>query len=191
MIRSTILSFALIFLVSCNFVGRQNDEYLDLNNKDLEREIVNYYNFCDSISKNDQFVVHVTCMDINDSISKYVLEGLVSAEVLYWFPYHFKCKVDSHDTYFTMKSGLVLNNKRNNLFTLKQSAIEQFMKIHFPDEYANNYKKNKEEYIRLAKKNEILGVLQPRFYCLTFKNGKLIKKDIIQTTKVPDYSSTE
>lgn len=190
MIRRVFLSFTLIFLVSCNFVGRQNDEYLDLNNKDLEREIINYYNFCDSICKNGQFVVHVTCIDINDSITKYVIEGLVSADVLYWFPYHFKCKVDSHDTYFTMKAGLVLDNKRNNLFTLKQSAIEQFMKKHFPDEYTSNYKKNKEKYIRSAKDDEILGVLQPRFYCLTFKNEKLIKKAIFQT-KVPDYSSTK
>lgn len=174
---------ATLFIVSCSNQKEGNETYLEINNKVLEKEIIEYDKFIDStVSK--PYVINVYCIEKNDSITRYVIGAIDGLDILEIIPYHFICKINNKDVYFTMYSGLVFGDKNHNFFKLKQTEIERIMKKHFPEEYSR-YLINKEK----EKKGEIyeivMSTFEPEMYYLTFNRDKLIKKEI--RSGLPQY----
>jgi hypothetical protein len=174
--RKLLWVLTTLLLVACSKNKEKDETYLELNNKDLEREIIQYDMFIDSICSKS-YVIQVDCIEKDDSITRYVIGAIDGTHILEMFPYHFICKVNNKDVFFTMRSGLVYFGKKQNFFNLKSSEIERVMKKYFPDEYAEHIKN-----IEREKKGEpttvSLTFFEPEMYYLTFNQNKLINKEI-------------
>jgi len=165
-----------LFLVACSKNSEKDETYLELNNKVLEREIIKYDKYIDSISTKS-YVIHVNCIEKNDSLTRYVIGAIDGTDILDMFPYHFICRVNNKDVFFTMHSGLVYMGKNRNFFKLKSSEIERIMKKYFPEEYATHLQ-NKEKEKRGEIYIRTVSVFEPEMYYLTFNQDKLIDKEI-------------
>ena len=174
--RKLFLILTALILVACSKNKEKDETYLELNNKDLEREIIKYDKFIDSICS-ESYVLQVNCIEKNDSITRYVIGAIDGTHILDMFPYHFICRVNNKDVFFTMYSGLVLYGKTPNFFKLKSSEIERVMKKYFPKEYATHHK-DKEKYKNDETYEVIESIFEPEMYYLTFNLNKLINKEI-------------
>ena len=174
--RFTFWILATLFLMSCSNRKEKDITYLAINNKSLETEIIEYDKFIDSIC-DKSYVVHVYCIEKNDSITRYVISAIDGVDILEMFPYHLISKVNNKDVLFTMYSGLVKFGKNQNFFKLKDEEILRIMKDNFPKEY-KTYLENKEK----QRKGELYmvceSIFEPEMYYLTFKRDKLINKVI-------------
>ncbi len=154
-----LLPIAIILsAVSCQDSG-SDEYYLEINNEELEREIIDFIEECKNISIKRDFTVSVHCKDLNDSIKRYTLlyepQAVLSC-------YHFICKVGDRDVLFYMNAGQ--DNSWQSFFEQKEFAWLDMMKRNFPDEYDAR----KEERVF-----PIMLYHGPNRY-LTFLNGKLI-----------------
>jgi len=176
--------FAILFLMSCSNRKEKDVTYLVINNKTLEKEIVNYDRFIGSFCKKS-YVVHVYCIEKNDSITRYVISAIDGVDILDMFPFHFISKVNNKDVLFTMYSGLVKYSKNKNFFNLKDQEIQRVMKDNFPEEY-KTYLENKEKQNKGEHYTVCLSIFEPEMYYLTFNRDKLIDK-VIQRGIPNDY----
>jgi len=174
--RKLFLILTTLLLVACSKNKEKDETYLELNNKDLEREIIKYDKFIDSICS-ESYVIQVNCIEKNDSITRYVIGAIDGTDILDMFPYHFICRINNKDVFFTMRSGLVSFGKKKNFFNLKSSEIERIMKKYFPKEYATHIK-NKEKEKKGETYTVIESIFEPEMYYLTFNRNKLINKEI-------------
>jgi len=174
--RMAFWILATLFIVACSNKKEQNEAYLEINNKVLEKEIIEYDKFIDS-TFSDPYVIKVSCIEKNDSITRYVIGAIDGTDILEMFPYHFICKINNKDVFFTMYSGLVFGDKKHNFFKLKQNEIERIMKKYFPQEYSK-YLINKEKKKKGEMYEVIMTTFEPNMYYLTFNRGKLINKEI-------------
>ena len=168
-----ILLFVLLF-TSCNSnKNNKNHEnyYLEINNKELTKQIIEYKHFIDSLSQGRSFVLTVYCLEINDSVNKYVVSFISSAFGLSNHSYHFKCKVEDFDVLFIMVSGLVNSPDYGktdlNFFKVKQPVILADIKKYFPEEYKDFIK-----YGNFPPPD----MFEPEILHLTFVRDKLVKK---------------
>ena len=169
MARQITLFLVLILLISCR-QEKQSDIYLELNNKTLESEILRYTKFTAENNKNQPFVIHVLCLEINDSTTRYIIGSEVEPSDFKSTPYHFVCEVGGQEVFFTMLSGISLCNwEKGNFFKLKESSYLKFMKKHFPEDYKLYVEKKQKGYFILN---------EPEMYYLTFINEKLVEKRI-------------
>lgn len=169
MAKQITIFLVLILLISCR-QEKQSYIYLELNNKTLESEILKYTKFTAENNKNQPFVIHVFCLEINDSTARYVIDSDIDAEILEFTPYHFVCKVGGQEVFFTMLAGISKYNwGKGNFFKLKESSYLKFMKKHFPKDYKQHIEKRQEH---------VGACYDPDMYYLTFVNGKLVKKEI-------------
>jgi RNA binding exosome subunit len=174
--RNLFLILTTLLLVACSKNKEKDETYLELNNKDLEREIIKYDKFIDSICSKS-YVLQVNCIEKDDSITRYVIGAIDGTDILDMFPYHFICRINNKDVFFTMRSGLVYFGKKQNFFNLKSNEIERVMKKYFPEEYSEHLKNVEKE-----KKGELttvtMTIFEPEMYYLTFNRNKLINKEI-------------
>lgn len=170
MVKKIIFLALVVLLISCNIVNKQSNVYLDLNNKQLEQQIINYSKYSDSLNKDRTYILRVYCSEVNDSTNRFVIESNIDIELIKMMPYHFICKVDGHEVFFTMLSGIVKKDwGKRNFFNLKQSSYLDLMKQYFPEEY-KNYIKNEKTFPRV--------IYEPDLCYLTFINDKLVKKEM-------------
>lgn len=96
------LSVCLLLLAGCRHDARPEEYFLELDNKELEREIIAFTKEKEKESGNRNFMVNVGCKDINDSIKRYIL--FYSSQGWSWrvSPFHFVCRVGGRDVMFTM-----------------------------------------------------------------------------------------
>ena len=165
-----------LFLVACSKNKEKDETYLELSNKDLEREIIKYDKFIDSICPKS-YVIHVNYIEKNDTITRYVIGALDGTDILDMFPYHFICRINNKDVFFTMRSANVYMGKNHNFFKLKSSEIERIMKKYFPEEYVTHLE-NKEKDRKGETYNVTMSIFEPEMYYLTFNRDKLINKEI-------------
>jgi hypothetical protein len=174
--RNLFLILTTLLLIACSKNKEKDETYLELNNKDLEREIIKYDKFIDSICSKS-YVIRVNCIEKNDSITRYVIGAIDGTHILDMFPYHFICRINNKDVFFTMRSGLVYFGKKQNFFNLKSSEIERIMKKYFPEEYSEHLKN-----IERKRKGELttvtMTIFEPEMYYLTFNRNRLINKEI-------------
>lgn len=175
-IRILLGILTTLLFVACSKNKEKDETYLELNNKDFEREIIKYDKFIDSIYTKS-YVIQVYCIEKNDSITRYVIGAMNGADILDMFPYHFICRVNNKDVFFTMSSGLVNDGKDHNFFKLKSSEIERIMKKYFPEEYARHLE-NEEKKRKGKPTTVIVTIFEPEMYYLTFNRNKLINKEI-------------
>ncbi|MBP1664111.1 MAG: hypothetical protein H6Q19_1251 [Bacteroidetes bacterium] len=175
--RKLFWIFITLFLVACAKNKEKDEVYLELNNKELEREIIKYNNFIDSISDRS-YVLNVYCIEKSNSITRYVIGAIDGTDILEMFPYHFICRINNNDVLFTMYSGLVNHDKEKNFFKLKDEEMLRLMRKHFPIEY-KTYLQNKEKEKKGETTYKHLGtIFEPEMYYLTFNKEKLIDKVI-------------
>ena len=125
MVRTFKILLLILLFTSCKGNKNQENYYLEINNKELTKQIIEYKHFIDSLSRGRSFVLTVYCFELNDSVNKYVITKVSSAFGLSDRSYHFKCKVADFEVFFIMVSGLVNSpdyGKTNlNFFKVKQS----------------------------------------------------------------------
>lgn len=167
-----IMKFLVMMLIitSCTAEKKQDDVYLKINNKELEYQIIEYTKIVESEIKNRSFVITVYCAEVNDSTSRYMINGIIDPKMVKMIPYHFICKVGEHDVFFTMLPGIVKKDSgKRNFFDLKESAYSDFMEKYFPKDY-KYYKENKQK--------EFQVMYEPDMCYLTFVYDKLVKKEM-------------
>lgn len=156
--------------MSCTTEKKQNDVYLEINNKELEQQIIEYTEYTDSTTIIHPYVLNVYCLEINDSTNRYIIQGDIDPSIFKMIPYHFICKVGGRDVFFTMLSGIVKKDwGKRNFFNLKESAYVDFMKKYFPEDY-KYYIENKEKKVQIN--------YEPNLCYLTFVQDKLVKKEM-------------
>lgn len=133
----------------------------------LIAEIRAYTKFYKSIYNEKPFLINRYCIEVNHTTSRFVIDGKLEPEILKRNPYHFICKVDNCDVFFTMLSSLVQKDcGKRNFFALKENDYIKFIKEYLP----GYYKDPTLEQVTYFDDLEL-------FY-LTFVNGELVKKEI-------------
>lgn len=171
MARKIIFFILLLILCFSCKNGNQNSEHiLEINNKELEQQIVNYIKVAQSENKGCPFIIRVYCLNINDSITRYVINSEVEPENMKIEPYHFICKIGGRDVFFTMVAGLVKKEwGKKHFFYLRENAYTNFCKSYFPADYKLLVENKQKGYVILD---------EPEMYYLTFLYDKLIKLEI-------------
>ena len=174
MVRTFKILLLVLLFTSCNSnKNHENHEnyYLEINNKELTKQIIEYKHFIDSLCQGRSFVLTVYCCELNDSANKYVISKESSA---FGFPinsYNFKCKVEDFDVLFIMVSGLVNSPDYGktdlNFFKVKQPVILEDIKKYFPEEY---------KYFIKNGNFPPPDMFEPEILHLTFVRDKLVKK---------------
>lgn len=166
-----IFFFAVVyFTLSCSSEKKESDIFLDINNKVLEREIIAYDQYTKSINKDKSYVICVNCLTINDSTSRYVIEGIISPSMIKHFPYNFKCKINNKVVFFRMIAGMVKNDwSRRNFFKIKEEAYLEFMEKYFPKDY---------RFFIKHKMTQLPDTYDEENCYLTFIHDKLVKKEM-------------
>lgn len=162
----------VILLTACSETRKQQtDLYLEINNLELSGQIMEYKNYLDSTLSNKPYILRVSCFEINDSTSKYVISSDIQAYSFAMEPYHFKCKLNKTDVYFTMASGIVKSNDygktNNNFFKVSQNAIIEDVKKYFPKDY---------QYYLKYGQYPMNYIYDPELLYLTFIENRLVKK---------------
>nr|WP_320039405.1 hypothetical protein [uncultured Bacteroides sp.] len=163
-----VVLFLMLLTVSCTLNNQSND-YLELNNKVLEREIEGYAKYADSIFK-ESHIINVYCLEVNDSTSRYVVDCVTNPEIIKKWPYHFVCKIGERDVFFTMLAGIVKKDSGNkNFFNMDEKAYGGFIKRYFPGDY---------KYYKEGMQKAPCNINDIEMYYLTFVNHKLVKKEL-------------
>lgn len=167
----TIIKIAIILLLfsSCINNSKRDYVYLEINNKQLEREIVEFTKIAKNPDKEDSVVLIVNYWHINDSTMKFQITNCFNYE---YEPFHFVCKVNGRDVYFK-DTNLEnrINNTKKEFFKLKKSTKDEITKKYYPS--------------KLKEKTYIVGkdtfLIVPNFYSyhectLTFIRDSLVEK---------------
>lgn len=159
-----ICSILLLVFVSC---GRKSDDYccMELTNKELEHEILEYTRIRKKLYGNDKFIVTVSYENINDSMTNFVISHDRTTHEWTKSPFLFVCKVGGRDVLFKKVSS---NDgyEREPFFNVKKDLKVKLMRKYFKDEYRQYRKGNTyPEYVDRTNK-----------YYLKFSNGKMIDK---------------
>ena len=166
-----IVAFVVMFFVSsCITNDKGKNVYLDINNKVLEQQIIEYEKYTESKNKNRSYILRIYCSEINDSTYRYIIEGIIDPELIKMMTYHFKCKIGEHEVFFTMLAGIVKKDLgRRNFFKIKTTAFVDFMQNYFPNDY---------KYYIENKGKEMQTIYEPEMCYLTFVQDKLVKKEM-------------
>lgn len=131
----------ILLLVLCGCRGEKNRDFnrLVLNNKALEREIIEYRKREDQHPAYEGTKVYtsVWCKEINDSTVRYVLRPFSDPAELDKYPVSFICKVDGEDVFFIMGCGVSKTDYKNNFFKMSERNKACFKKKYFPKIYYN------------------------------------------------------
>lgn len=168
------LSICLFFLSGCRHGTRPEECFLELNNKELEREITAFTEDKEKESGNRNFMVNVGCIDINDSIKRYILFYNSQGWVWRVSPFHFVCRVGGRDVLFTMVAA---NSYPEMLFDMDEWAYMYYLKKYYPQEYE----------AQRTGGTWSQSVYDGENYYLTFLNGKLIDKRISRGCHVDKF----
>jgi len=162
-------------LTSCVKNRVEDNCYLEINNKELIQQIKVYKNFSDSVNRGRPYILNVSCYGPNDSTEKYTISSSVDAIGLILYPYHFICKVENYEVFFTMVSGIVespdYGKTDKNFFKIKQNFILEHIKKYFPKDYEKY-----ENYLKTGHFPPPNLIYEPKQLHLSFINGRLVKK---------------
>jgi len=171
MVRTFKILLLILLFTSCKSNKNNENYYLEINNKELIKQIIEYKHFIESLNQANSFVLKIYCLELNDSVNKYVISKESSAFGFLNNSYNFKCKVEDFDVLFIMVSGLVNSpdyGKTNlNFFKVKQSIILEDIKKYFPEDY---------KYFMKNGNFPPPDMFEPEILHLTFIRGKLVKK---------------
>ena len=175
MVKIIRILFLITVLTSCVKNKVEDNCYLEINNKELIQQIKEYKHFSDSINRGRPYVLNVSCYGPNDSTEKYTISSSIDAIGLISYPYHFICKVENYEVFFTMVSGNVESpyyvKTDRNFFKLKQNAILEYIKKYFPKDYEKY-----ENYLKTGNFPCPDLIYEPESLHLKFINGRLVKK---------------
>ncbi len=175
--NKSIFFTLMLFILSCAGCNRSKCDsesdtlgynYLVLDNKNLEREIVEFSKFAEKDTHGEEYIIHVYYRNINDSISRYCIAyeftpGLLFAHSLFIY------NVGGQDVFFTM-SGISTFSRKRDFFAVKDEAMIDIMKKYFPKHFDEMINKKGEECV--------LNLLHAELWYLTFLDDKLIGKTI-------------
>lgn len=167
--KKIIFLFILICLFSCIEKNRTNVYYLEIDNKELEEQIISYTKIIKSENKNNSFIIRVFCIEVNDSTTRYIINGESDPTLIKMWPYHFICKVGNENVFFTMLSGIVRRRNEKNFFKLNKTSYLDFLKNYFPEDYKYQVKD-------IVKHSQLM--YEPEMCYLTFMNNILVKKEM-------------
>ena len=171
MVRTFKILLLILLFTSCKSNKNNENYYLEINNKELIKQIIEYKHFIESLNQANSFVLKIYCLELNDSVNKYVISKESSAFGFSNNSYNFKCKVEDFDVLFIMVSGLVNSpdyGKTNlNFFKVKQSIILEDIKKYFPEDY---------KYFMKNGNFPPPDIFEPEILHLTFIRDKLVKK---------------
>lgn len=180
MVKQFKIFVLLILITSCTSQKKTDvhieltntDAHMELTNKVLEREILEYSKYIDSITTTRPYILLVNISEVNDSTVQYHISCDIDGGIVKMRPYHFICKVGNKNVFFTL--GAKALNENSGFFKMKENAYADFLRKYFPHEY-ETYKK-----LKTAKKGEFVKVtivcFEPETCFLTFVNGKLVTK---------------
>lgn len=165
--------------MSCSTGKRQDNTYLEINNKELERQIIEYASYTDSTMNNSTYILNVYCFEVNDSTSRYVISSDIEPKSMKDIPYHFICKVGERDVFFTMLAGVVRKDwGKRNFFILKESAYVDFVEKYFPEKYKEYLEFERKKLAGTPIPEKLLDFYEPEMCYLTFVYDKLVKKEM-------------
>lgn len=180
MLKQFKIFVLLILMISCtsqkktdvNIELTNTDANMELTNKVLEREILEYSKYIDSMTTIRPYILLVNISEINDSTVQYHISCDIDGSSVEMWPYHFICKAGNKNVFFTL--GAKALNEKAGFFKMKESAYADFLRKYFPRQY-ETYKK-----LKTAKKGAFVEVtivcFEPETCFLTFVNGKLVTK---------------
>lgn len=162
---SYLFMFSLLLLFGCEDKVKEFD-YVVLNNKVLEREIINYHGRPDQSPALEGGKVYtvVYCKSINDSTIRYALDIYNDYDFPKFFPFHFVCKVAGEDVFFVMCGGGIGNPFQHD-FKRSDDDLKRFRDIYYP----NPVKKTPGGQVAVC-------ICHPDVCFLTFVNGRLVDK---------------
>lgn len=163
-----IAILALIFS-SCTKNSKKDCIYLEINNKQLEREIIEFTKIAKNPNKEDSIVVIVNYQHVNDSTMRFGITNCFSYD---YEPFHFVCEINGRDVYFKdCDLENRINNSKKEFFKLKKSTKDEITNKYYPSKL--------KETTYVVGKDTIIKM--PNFYTyqectLTFIRDSLVEK---------------
>lgn len=178
-----ILLLTVLAMVSCRNTSGEIDDFipeLEINNDELKEEILKYQQFI----RNEQpagdgsdVTIHVSYMEINDTIDRYVINAYADPEMVRDFDtFQFLCKINGVDVFFhtigcrSQRKVTPPDFKYHPHFELSEESYLAFVKKYHPHAYQS-----------ILQRGSIYpqANYEPDCFYLTFLRGKLIAKEII------------
>ena len=172
----SITSILLLSLVSCTAPKEKEVEYnfptIEINNKALKDAIIEYQRMIltesrDMIQRGDSVFIGIWGHQINDSITRYVIEPAVVEyyDIRLIAPFAVS-RIDGHDVFITMQSGNAIFKEERD-FDLSEETYRRLLKRYLPKKYREYQQKGM--VYRLC-------IFEPENCYLTFLGDSLIDK---------------
>lgn len=168
----TIVKIIIIGMLfsSCTKNNKKDYVYLEINNKQLEHEIIEFTKIAENQYKEDSVVIVVEYYHVNDSTMNFTITNEFNYE---YEAYHFVCEINGRDVYFQdVGFRRFINDRKKSFFQLKKECVEDITKKYYPRKLTEvkSYKVGNCEY-----------VIMPNFYSyqclyLTFVRDRLVKR---------------
>jgi len=168
----TIIKIIIIGMLfsSCSKNNKKDYVYLEINNKQLEHEIIEFTKIAKNEYKEDSVVIVVEYFHVNDSTMYFAITNDFSYE---YEAYHFVCEINGRDVYFQdVGFRRFINDPKKSFFQLKKECVEDITKKYYPRKLTEvkSYKVGNREYVKM-----------PNFYSyqcldLIFVRDKLVKR---------------
>jgi len=167
----TIIKIAMLVLIfsSCTKKSKKDYIYLEINNKQLEREIIEFTKIAKSPDKEDSIVIIVNYQHVNDSTMRFGITNCFDYESQ---PFHFVCEINGRDVYFRdCDLENRINNMKKEFFKLKKSTMDEITMKYYPSKLKDTtYIVGKDTFL-----------IVPNFYtyqecALTFIRDSLVEK---------------
>jgi hypothetical protein len=164
----------ILFLCCASSCNKDTDRELEctieIQNKDLKEAITEYQEkmFCEfkeEIEHGDSVYVEVWRKDINDSISRYILDVEVNMEGLKYDTPFDLCKINGH---YVIVSHRSVYHFHHSPITLTEEVCRNYEKKLFPKQYERRDKKLMRSILACG----------PECYYLTFLRDSLIDKTL-------------
>jgi hypothetical protein len=168
----TIVKIIIIGMLfsSCTKNNKKDYVYLEINNKQLEHEIIEFTKIAENQYKEDSVVIVVEYYHVNDSTMDFTITNEFNYE---YEPYHFVCEINGRDVYFQdVGFRRFINDRKKSFFQLRKECVEDITRKYYPRKLTE-----KKSY----KVGNYVYVIVPDFYSyqclyLSFVRDKLVKR---------------
>ncbi|MCR4773926.1 MAG: hypothetical protein K5854_06155 [Prevotella sp.] len=141
---------------------------MEIDNRELKKELAFYADSFMSVHKNEDFVIRVYSRNINDTLQRYTISDEIDYNMRNGCPYNFKSRIKDMDILFVMwnadpnQSLAVIP-----IFKLDSAGVAEEARRYFPKIYK---KYGMKDY------RNLVIIYEPELIHLTFLRNKLIGK---------------
>lgn len=172
-IKSILFTVIIILLFSCKQQNNKNYIFLELNNKELEKQIIAYDRIIQS-SFEEPYNLVVTFCQMNDSVAKFYISFEPDMLGHAMSPFHFITQVNDKEVFFRIQGMNNFYNDKKNFFQIKNEFLLDIAQKYFPENY-NYYLEEKEfPFMHI--------IIDDDIWELTFLREKLISKRNVKNT---------